>query len=288
MWLLANGLFLGMGLWIRSYFILYVIAHAVIIGILLLRRNRASTSVSSGWAGLRLMLRWAAPILILAVAMISVRDSGSTGTALTRGGFWHTFWMGVGQFENDEIAGFTDWDVCELANDLGYAVPCDASYTDPRLPYLFQFRTDYNAVLGSRASEWIPDNVLPLVRNTAVRLSWIAIPGLMGSSRLEAHPVGRYLTVAVSLAIFLLTLVAIWLLARVRDTSGKPPNLGLAGEEALILVGTYMALIPLSPYYLIAKVVMVSYFCILVLASSGALVIWDRVWWYLASRTPNT
>ncbi len=276
-WLLANGLFLGMGLWIRSYFILYVIAQAIIIGILLFRSGRAPTSTTKRVAGLRTMLVWAAPILLLALAMILVRDSGSTGTALTRGGFWHSFWMGVGQFENDEIDGFTDWDVCELANELGYGVPCDPSYTDPGLPYLFQYRTDYNAVLGSRAREWIPNNVFRVVRNTAIRLSWITVPGLMGSSKLEAHPAGRFLTVAVSLAIFLLTLFAVRLKGVVQATPGSRPNVGLTGEDTLILVGTYIALIPLSPFYIIAKVVIVSYFCVLVTASSGALALWDRL-----------
>ncbi len=269
-WLITNAVFLGLGLWIRSYFILYVGAQAVIVGILLFRRGRM----------LGPMLTWALPVVLLATAMISVRDSGSTGTALTRGGFWHSFWMGVGQFENDEIAGFTDWDVCDLANKLGYGVPCDPSYTDPELPYLFQYRVDYNAVLGSRAREWIPDNIPRLARNTTVRLSWLAIPGLMDSSRLEAYPVTRYMVILISFLIFLLVVPA---------TIRALVYFENFGEEEVILLGTYLALVPLTPYYIIAKVVMVSYFCVLVLASAGALALWDRAKRYLASHpTPDT
>jgi hypothetical protein len=211
-------------------------------------------------------LTWAVPIILLAAGMIMIRDSGSTGTALTRGGFWHSFWMGVGQFENEEIAGFTDWDVCDLASELGYGPPCDPSYTDPRLPYLYQYRLDYNALLGSHAREWIPDNIPRMTRNAVFRLGWMAIPGLMDSSKLETRPAVRFMVVLISFAIFLLALAA-----TIRAVS----HLEGGGEEMIILLGTYLALVPLTPYYIIAKVVMVSYFCVLAMASAGFLGLWD-------------
>jgi hypothetical protein len=255
MWLFANGLCLGLGLWIRSYFFLYTLAHGCVVLILVFRRSDLPRSV----------LTWAAPIVLLAAGMISVRDAGSTGTLLTRGAFWHTFWMGVGQFENDQIEGITDWDACDLAAKVGYRISCDRTYTDERSPYLFQYRVDYNAALGVHGRAWIPDNIPRLALNTLARLSWLAVPGFADSTRLDASPVVKTLVVLISLIIFFLAMIGIM------------SNVRKATEEGFILLATYLALIPLTPYYIIAKVVMVAYFCVLVFATAGILAVWDRI-----------
>ena len=258
-WLILDAVFVGIGLWMRSYFLLYVAAHALIVVLLMRRERPALRSVVLRMAG------WAAPVLILAGIMISVRDSGSTGTPLTRGAFWHMFWMGVGQFENDEISGATDWDSCELARRLGHPVPCDASYEDDSQPYLFQYDPVYNDVLGTHASGFISDHPFRLVANSVGRVVWLAAPGIMPSSRIEARPVVRGVTVILSITLLLLALFGCVRLYR------RMPDV------LLILGMTYAALLPLTPYYLNAKVVAIPYFCVLVAVSAGLVELGRRL-----------
>lgn len=264
-YLVLNALLLGAGLWIRSYFILFVLAQGIVVVIILVRRRRA-----------QLIPAWVVPVVVLAAGMVGIRDSGATGTALTRGAIWHSFWMGVGQFENDEIEGFTDWHVCWLARDLGHPVSCDPSYEDDRTPYLFQYGREYNAVLRARATQWVGQNFSRFVANAAVRVCWLAVPGLMDASRLSERPLLRAGVILVSLLILFLALVG-WVY-------WSRSNLAAAS----IVLGTYLALLPLTVYYIIAKVVTIVYFCILVLAVAGVLVLWDRYRATLVAPEPRS
>jgi len=253
-WLVVAGLTFGFGLWIRSYFILYVLGHAAVVWLLTRRRGKLIPD----------FLHWAVPVILLAIGLTLVKDPVSSGTPLTRGAFWHTFWMGVGQFDNDVIGGFTDLDVCELAVELGYGpIPCQDTYLND-LPYLYQYEDEYNAVLGQHARVWISQNVPQFALNTLGRLWWLAAPGFMPSTRIESDPTAALLVRIIAVVILALAIV------------GLVVNWTAAREELLIFLGTYLALAPLTIYYMNSKVPTVVYFCVLVIACYGLLAVWNR------------
>ena len=255
-WLIAaNAVLVGLGLWMRSYFFLYAAGHGLLVGWILYRRGNL----------MRHAALWVVPVVVLALAMISVRDSGSTGTLLTRGAFWHMFWMGVGQFENDEMTGFTDWDSCELAKRLGHPTPCDSSYEDDAQSYLFQYEIGYNERLREHASGWIPSNLGRLTANTFGRIVWMAVPALTDSSRLASRPVLKALLLILSSVLLILAIGGVIHVGR------RFP------EVTAILLVTYACLLPLTPYYLNAKVIAIPYFCVLAMASGGLSAVIDRV-----------
>ncbi len=231
--MLLAGILAGAGLWLRSYFILVPAA----VGVLLLLapvtwRQRAAFIV---------------PVVLLFFLLRDFRSSPGFQSQATRGGFWHTFWAGVGQFDNDVGVQNLDGSVRELAERL-----------EPGRSFAFhdyQYDAQYNEALRGLGREWIKSNPHLLLRNGIYRLGWLAVPGAM-PMKSQALRLVYALATAVVTVLAVIGFLDLW--RRDRWTG-------------ILLSAAWLSLTPLAAYYLIAKVPAVVYFAPLSLAAFGVV-----------------
>jgi hypothetical protein len=218
---LLAGLACGIGLWTRDYlFVLPIVLLAVLVG---LRRI-------GPWA-LALFL---GPVLVLGAGLAWARapETGAT-QRFVRGGVWHSFWAGVGQFPNE--VGVTDED--ETIQAFAARLAPGEDFQVPN----FQYLPSYGAVLEREAHAWIPAHLGELARNALHRLLWLLCPSF-GPSRHFAAGLARLALAAGGIPVTLAALVGFALAVR-RDPAW-----------ALVLASPWIALLPLVPYYFITKV----------------------------------
>jgi hypothetical protein len=226
-WLATAGLACGLGLWVRDY--LFVLPFAALPAVLWLRRP--------GVAGI---LSFAAPIAVLAAALAWARapDSGTTHR-FVRGGIWHSFWAGVGQFENDLGLVAEDESVRDFASRL-------APGEDFRVPN-YQYLPAYDAALGREGRSFVVREWPTLARNGLYRLGWIVFPSFTPSKRFAAGG-KRIVLLAIGVPISLLALAGFTMAWR----SDR--------YFALVLASPVVSLLPLAPYYFVAKVPTAAFF----------------------------
>jgi hypothetical protein len=244
--LLLAGLFCGVGLWIRSY--LFVLP-VVCLGILaVFRRTRVT--------GLCLFLL---PVLVMAAGLYAVRRP-STGVShqLIRGGVWHSFWAGIGQFENDTGLIAEDSSVREFAESL-------APDQDFRVPN-YQYTAAYDDTLREAAREYAAEHWPSLLRNTVYRVGWLIFPSFTPSKKLAARAEVRLALVLAGVPVSLLAIAGFAVAFR-RDRTG-----------ALLLAAAWISLLPLAPYYFIAKMPTSAFFTQLAFAAIALEALADRLW----------
>lgn len=244
--LLLAGVFSGAGLWIRSYLFVLPLVYAGILATL--KRTRL--------AHLCLFLL---PVLVMAAGLYAVRRP-STGVSnqLIRGGVWHSFWAGVGQFQNDRGVIAEDSSVRELAESL-------APEEDFRVPN-FQYTAAYDDALREAARQYAAEHWPSLLRNTVYRVGWLLFPSFMPSKTLAASTPVRLALVILGVPVSLLA-IAGFALAWRRDRTA-----------ALLLAAPWISLLPLAPYYFIAKVPTSAFFTQLAFAAIALEALADRLW----------
>jgi hypothetical protein len=220
-WLAAAGLACGVGLWVRDY--LFVLPLLLLPLVAWLR-----------WPGVGPLLAFAAPAALLALGLAAARspESGTTHRMI-RGGVWHTFWAGVGQFENDRGLVAEDESVQAFAGRLAPGEDFDVPG--------YQYLPAYDRVLGEAGRAYVAKEWPSLLRNAVVRGGWLVFPALMPSKQLASAP-ARAALLAVGIPLSLLALAGFVRLLR-RDPFA-----------ALVLAAPLLSLLPLAPYYFIAKV----------------------------------
>ena len=220
-WLAGAGLACGAGLWVRDY--LFVLPLLLLPVVIWLRRPAPAA-----------VLAFAAPIVALALALAGARspESGTTHRMI-RGGVWHTFWAGVGQFENDLGLVAEDESVQAFAGRL-------APGESFRVP-AYQYLPAYDEALGQAGREYVAKEWPSLLRNAFFRTGWLVFPAMMPSKQVAAGS-GRWVLLAAGLPLSLLALLGF---ARVWREDRF---------TALVLAAPLLSLLPLAPYYFIAKV----------------------------------
>ena len=244
--LLLAGLFCGAGLWIRDYLFVLPAVCATILAVF--RRTRL--------AGLCLFLL---PVLVMAAGLYAVRRP-STGVAnqMIRGGVWHSFWAGVGQFENDRGVTAEDASVRELAETLAPG----ESFRVPNYQYL----PAYDAALRDAARDYAEAHWPSLLRNTVYRVGWLFFPSFTPSDTLASGTAVRLALVIVGVPVSLMA-IAGFAVAYRRDRTA-----------ALLLAAAWISLLPLAPYYLIAKVPTSAFFTQIALAAIAVEALAARLW----------
>jgi hypothetical protein len=220
-WLAGAGIACGVGIWVRDY--LFVLPLLLLPVVIWLRRPALGP-----------LLAFAVPVAVLAIALAGVRSPASGTThRMIRGGVWHTFWAGVGQFENDLGLVAEDESVQEFA---GRRAPGE----NFRVP-AYQYLPAYDEALGKAGREYVAQEWPSLLRNALFRSAWLAFPALMPSKEVAAGG-RRWLLLAAGLPLSLLALLGF---ARVWREDRF---------TALVLAAPLLSLLPLAPYYFIAKV----------------------------------
>jgi hypothetical protein len=244
--LLLAGLSCGIGLWIRSY--LFVLPLVCVCILAVFKRTRI--------AGLCLFL---IPVLVMAAGLYAVRRP-STGVShqLIRGGVWHSFWGGIGQFENDRGVIAEDASIREFAEKL-------APNQDFRMPN-YQYTATYDDTLREAARDYAAEHWPSLVRNTVYRVGWLLFPSFMPSGTLAASKAARLVLVLFGVPISLLAIAGFVVAVR-RDRTA-----------ALLLAAPWIALLPLTAFYFIAKVPTCAYFVHLAFAAIALEAIANRFW----------
>jgi len=244
--LLLAGLFCGMGLWIRSYLFVFPVVCVCVLAVF--KRTRI--------AGLCLFLL---PVLVMAAGLYAVRRP-STGVShqLIRGAVWHSFWAGIGQFPNDRGLIAEDSSIRELAESL-------APDQDFRMPN-FQYTTAYDDTLREAARDYAAEHWPSLLRNTFYRVGWLLFPSFTPSKTLAASNAVRLVLVLLGVPVSLLA-IAGFAVAYCQDRT-----------SALLLAAAWISLLPLAPYYFIAKVPTSAFFTQLAFAAIALETLADRFW----------
>jgi hypothetical protein len=236
--MLLAGVLGGVGLWLRSYFILV----PAVVGLSLLLAPVT-------W---RQRIAFVVPVIALFLLLHEYRSDPGLQSQTTRGGFWHTFWAGVGQFDNEMGVQNEDSSVRELAERL--APGQSFAFHD------YQYDAQYNATLAEPGWEWIRTNPHLLLRNGIFRLGWLVVPGAMPikseAVRMVLAPVTALVTVFAVIGFIHLWRSDKW--------------------TGILLSAAWISLTPLATYYLIAKVPTVVYFAPLSLAAFGVVHLVER------------
>lgn len=233
-WLGAAGIACGVGLWTRDYLIL--LPSALVPAILWLRRPRLVSAAL-----------FAVPVALFALGLSVARSPASGAThRMIRGGVWHTFWAGVGQFENPYGLDAEDHDVRDFASRLAPA----EDFSKPNYQYL----PAYDHTLAEAGRTHLREHWPSLIRNTAYRLLWLVFPSFTPSKEFAAGA-KRWLLVLGGVPISLLSLVGLWVVWR-RDRF-----------EACVLAAPIFSLAPLALYYVVAKVPACAFFTQLAFAA---------------------
>ena len=232
--ILLCGVLGGAGLWMRDYFFVLPVVVFLILAFL----------VRPPW---RHLVVYAFVVVLFGVALMHFRSwAPGVEAQITRGSTWHTFWAGVGQFDNDVGVANDDDSVLRLATRLSGGR--DFSF------FYYEFDPEYNRVLGDLGRTYIRSHPWSLVRNACYRCVYLMSPGLMPSYTLVVTLWGKLLTGAVSIVISLLAVVGFlteWRYDR---------------RRAAILLAPWLALFPLAPFYLTLPVTMLVYFVFVVFA----------------------
>ncbi|MDH3686491.1 MAG: hypothetical protein OEP95_09710 [Myxococcales bacterium] len=248
--LLVASVACGLGLWVRSYlFVLPVLLAGILVW-----------PARAGWARVALFVL---PCLLLGGALSFVRapESGAS-SRLTRGGVWHSFWAGVGQFENDRGVSDLDESVQAFAGRL-------APDQDFRVPN-YQYLPAYDATLRAEGLRFVRDEWPRLVRNALERSVWLVFPSF-APSRTFSQGAMRAAVIALGVPVSLAAFAGLWLWWR-RDPAG-----------ALVLAAPLVSLAPLAPFYFIAKVPTSTYFVQLAFAGFAVAALSERL---LRRETP--
>ena len=244
--LLIAGLSCGIGLWIRSYLFVFPLVCAGILAAF--KRTR--------FTGLCLFLL---PVLVMAAGLYAVRrPSTGVGHQLIRGGVWHSFWAGVGQFENDRGVNADDSRIRDFAENL-------APEQDFHVPN-YQYTAAYDDTLRQAAREYTAEHWPSLLRNTLYRVGWLIFPSFMPSGTLAASAAVRWALVLAGVPVSLLA-IAGFVVAFRRDRT-----------LALLLATAWISLLPLAPYYFIAKVPTSAFFTQLAFAAIALEALANRFW----------
>jgi hypothetical protein len=242
--LLVAGIACGIGLWIRSYLFVFPLVCAAIL----------AASKRTRLASICLLLL---PVLVMAAGLYAVRRP-STGVSnqLIRGGVWHSFWAGVGQFENDRGVNAEDARIREFAENL--------TGRDFHVPN-YQYTAAYDNALREAAAQYAVEHWPSLLRNTVYRVGWLLFPSFSPSKTLVARTEVRLAVVLVGVPISLLALAG-FVVALLRDRT-----------FALLLAAAWFSLLPLAPYYLIAKVPTSAFFTQLAFAALAVEALANRL-----------
>ncbi len=244
--LLLAGLSCGAGLWIRSYLFVFPAVCACVLAIS--RRTRIT--------GLCVFLL---PVLAMAGGLYAVRHpSTGVGHQLIRGGVWHSFWGGVGQFENDRGVIADDASIRAFAERLAPEQDFPVSN--------YQYVTAYDATLREAARDFAAEHWPALLRNSVYRVGWLVFPSFMPSGTLAAHTAVRLALVLIGVPVSLLA-IAGFAVAWRRDRTA-----------ALLLTAAWISLLPLAPYYFIAKVPTAAFFTQLAFAAIALEALAERLW----------
>jgi hypothetical protein len=173
---------------------------------------------------------------------------------MIRGGVWHTFWAGVGQFENELGLVAEDWSVRDFAARLAPG----ESFRVPNYQYL----PAYDRALGEAGRDYVAREWPSLIRNTLYRMGWLLFPSFTPSKQF-AEGAMRWLLVLAGVPVSLLALAGFAALWR-RDRFA-----------AWVTAAPVVSLLPLAPYYFIAKVPTGAFMAQLALAG-WALDLWLR------------
>jgi hypothetical protein len=226
-WLSLAGLSCGIGLWVRDY--LFVLPLLLLPVVFWLRRP-----------GPGRLAGFVLPVALLAAGLALVRAPASGTThRMIRGGVWHTFWAGVGQFDNDLGLVAEDEQVRDFAARL-------APEQDFRVAN-YQYLPAYDAALAAEGRAYLARKWPSLLINAVYRTGWLICPAFAPSKQFAAGP-ARGLLVAVGVPLSLLALAGFLGLWR-RDRFA-----------ALVLASPVLSMLPLAPYYFIAKVPTGAYF----------------------------
>jgi hypothetical protein len=226
-WLIGAGLACGAGLWVRDY--LFVLPLLLLPVLATLRQP-----------GLSGLLAFGLPVALLGAGLALARAPASGTThRLIRGGVWHTFWAGVGQFDNDLGLVAEDESVRDFASRL-------APSEEFRVPN-YQYLPSYDAALGLAGRAYVAERWPALLRNALYRLGWLVFPAFGPSKQLASGPL-RLLLLAVGIPLSLLALAGFLRLWRADRFA------------ALVLAAPVLSLLPLAPYYFIAKVPTAAFF----------------------------
>ncbi len=181
--LLLAGLFSGAGLWIRSYLFVLPVVCAGILAVF--KRTRAAH-----------VCLFLLPVVVMAAGLYAVRRP-STGVSeqLIRGAVWHSFWAGIGQFQNDRGVIAEDSSLQEFAESL-------APEEDFRVPN-YQYTPAYDDALREAASEYAAEHWPSLLRNSVYRVGWLLFPSFMPSKTLAASTAVRLALVMVGVPVSL-------------------------------------------------------------------------------------
>lgn len=240
------GLFCGIGLWIRSYLFVLPVVYVCILAVF--KRTRVA----------RLCL-FLLPVLAMAAGLYAVRHpSTGVGHQLIRGGVWHSYWAGIGQFENDRGVIAEDWSIQEFAEKL-------APGEDFRVPN-YQYTAAYDDTLRAAAGEHAAEHWPALLRNTVYRVGWLLFPSFAPSKTLASNPAVRLALVLFGAPVSLLAIAGFAITWR-RDRTA-----------ALLLATAWISLLPLAPYYFIAKVPTSAFFTQLAFAAIALEALADRLW----------
>jgi hypothetical protein len=220
-WLAGAGVACGIGLWVRDYLFVLPFLLAPLVG----WRGRPR------WVAL---LAFAAPVALFAVGLAAARSPASGTThRMIRGGVWHTFRAGVGQFPNDLGLVAEDESVQAFAGRLAPGEDFDVPG--------YQYLPSYDQALGEAGRAYVAEEWPSLLRNALLRVGWLAFPAAMPSQQLGSGA-ARWILVASGVPLLLLALLGFARAWR-KDRFA-----------ALVVAAPLLSLLPLAPYYFIAKV----------------------------------
>ncbi len=250
------GLLAAAVCWMRSTVLLYPVALCVALYFLSSRRE---------WWKLSATL---IVIFALAYAPFIYRSNQNFGKPMaTRGAFWHSFWGGIGQFNNPYRVVENDQKIFEFAKSLDPQVQFDSP--------------GYEQVLKTKAFELFRDHPFFYMSTVVRRAIVIAFPrigrGLLMRSPPQAERIGalnrlghlgEMVLMLADLGIGVLFVIGIWV------TRKKVSTL-----VAVILPFLY-TLVTLAPFYVTGRNIANSYCSEIVLASLGLLFIIERIGWF--------
>lgn len=247
------GLAAGIGLWFRSItvFLPYFVAAAV-FEIAHIRRGVRATKAVALAAALVL------PVILLTMGLSAYRFEATGSLRPTRSTFWHTFFAGVGQFDNPYGLVNDDRAVWSFAQTLNPALQGQALGAMYELP-----GSQYESTLKSEAFDFVRRYPLLFVRNFSFRVGIMISPVLYRDGDFLPERLFPFL---VPLGVMLFPL---WILGLFRIVRRLP--------ELAILFGSIYAyfFLMFGWFYVVGRVILPYLFLSIVLYLNGALHLWE-------------
>jgi hypothetical protein len=170
--LAATGLLVGIGAWFRSITVLLPYLASLSIIVATVKNERLSVRTAFYRTAAFLL-----PVILLTVGLSVYRLDGTSNVRPTRSTFWHTFFAGVGQFENPYGLINDDHEIWLFAQSINEELQEEDLMTMYRSP-----SSAYEATLRAAALQFVRDHPLRFVRNFVYRVAIMIAPPLYRGS----------------------------------------------------------------------------------------------------------